>query len=153
MAISDITGESNFDFEPPTYHWIFIAFIITYVFIPINWIIPVPGLCFINLLVSGTLLIIFFVLYGLEFSDNMDQYTTNLLFNIADKFGINLQSIYNDAIAMRDSTDLTDDSDTGLFSSNSAFMKILNGEQKLFDADPVGFDDYATVKIETISSN
>ena len=49
MAISNITGASEFDSEPPTYHWFFIAFIITFGFLTTTWLIPLPGLCFLNI--------------------------------------------------------------------------------------------------------
>ena len=152
MAISDVSGASDFDTEPPTYHWVFIAFIITFGFFTATWLIPLPGLFFINVLVSGTLLIIFLVLYGLEFNDNMEQYTFNLMYMLADKFGIDLNSIYTNAISLRDVTSLSDDSDTGLFDPNSSFMQILSGERSLFNADPIGYDDYATVKVVSSSS-
>lgn len=145
MAISDITGESEFDEEPPSYHWAFIAFIISFGFLPLTWLIPLPGICLINIIISLSLFSTFFSLYLVQFSENKQQYLVNLGYLIADTFGINVINLYNNAIEMRDGDSLSG-------SSTSTISQYISGEMNILDADPVGYDDYATVVVKSTSS-
>ena len=148
MAISDITGAGDFDSEPPAYHWAFIAFLVSFGFLPITWLIPLPGVCLINIIISLSLFYTFFSLYAVEFSENKEQYLVNLGYLIADAFNINLITIYNNAIEMKNEDDLSS-------SSKSTIQQYLDGDRSLLDATEnlYGFDDYATVVVKSASNS
>ena len=146
MAISDITGESNFDEEPPSYHWAFIAFLISFGFLPLTWLIPLPGICLINIIISFSLFSTFFSLYIVQFSENKQQYLVNIGYLLADNFGINVINLYNNAIEMKESESLSG-------SSSSSLWSYITGKKNILIPDTVGYNDYATVVVKTVSSN
>ena len=140
-----LTGEDKFNDNPPTYHWVFIAFIITAGFIVITWILPVPGICFGNIVVSTTLFVIFMVLYINEYNDNKEQYQYNLMNMFASKFQIDLNDINKKALKIKKNAGFADDTDNEL----DYYFQLITGKKKIFDADPIGFSDYGKVKVQT----
>ena len=137
VSLTDLSGASSFNSTPPAYHWVFIIFSITFGLIFISWLLPIPGVCFINILVAGTLFLIFIVLYFIQFNNNKQQYIFNLLHVFSDKFGIDLSKIYEDAVILRDSSSSSSN-------SNSSFNLNLN-------SNSTGFNDYAPVIIKVVN--
>ena len=137
IAISQLTGTSAFKEKPPAWHFMFLFFIITFAFLPLTWLIPLPGVCLVNMLLSGTLFIIFLILYFVYIGDNKEKYMYNMFSNISSKFGINLENIYKNAQNMRKSSRVD--------RMGNDMIDIIKGDKKMFRFDEPGFDDYATL--------
>ena len=88
-TLSNIIGTSRFEEKPPAWDYLFIIFIITFAFLPITWLIPLPGVCLINMIVSGTFFIIFLILYFVYIGDDTEKYFYNMTSTISSKFCIN----------------------------------------------------------------
>ena len=137
IAISKLTGTSEFKEKPPAWHFMFLFFIITFAFLPITWLIPLPGVCLINMIVSGTFFIIFLILYFVYIGDDTEKFFYNMSSTISSKFGINLEKIFKNAQNMRKSSRVD--------RMGNDMIDILKGDKQIFKLDTAGFDDYATL--------
>ena len=136
-TLSNIIGTSRFEEKPPAWHYLFIIFIITFAFLPITWLIPLPGICLINIIVSGSLFLVFLILYFKDIGDDTEKYLYNMTSTISSKFGINLEKIFKNAQNMRKSSRVD--------RMGNDMIDILKGDKQMFKLDTVGFDDYATL--------
>ena len=136
-TLSNIIGTSRFEEKPPAWHYLFIIFIITFAFLPITWLIPLPGICLINIIVSGSLFLVFLILYFKDIGDDTEKYLYNMTSTISSKFGINLEKIFKNAQNMRKSSRVD--------RMGNDMIDILKGDKQMFRFDEPGFDDYATL--------
>ena len=141
-TLSNIIGTSRFEEKPPAWHYLFIIFIITFAFLPITWLIPLPGICLVNIIVSGSLFLVFLILYFKDIGDDTEKYLYNMTSTISSKFGINLEKIFKNAQNMRKSSRVD--------RMGNDMIDILKGDKQIFRLDEAGFDDYAKLVTKDI---